>query len=108
MLRCFLLLFASFSVACASSTPLQPTEEDALPALESDGAGEGLPIPRTPMRGQQTPPCRRGDTAINGGCFMRYDSSAMMPPCEPGTYEHQGQCWRAMAKTKREPTSIIK
>lgn len=83
-----------------------PKEEDALIGIGEDAGVRGMPLPSKPAEWQQPgPPCRRGEHAIMGACYMRYSPSDMSPPCDGGTFEYKGECWRAVAKVKRMPVS---
>lgn len=83
--------------------------EDMLTDINVDGGAGGgkTMIPRTPQANQKKPPCGKGEHAINGACYMRWDKEDMMPPCTAGSLEHtDGRCYRAIADTLRPPTSI--
>lgn len=84
-----------------------PSEGDALTGIGPDAGIGGAPLPERPAPWQQPgPPCRRGERALKGACYVRYDREDMAPPCAGGTYEHEGRCYRAVARTKAEPTSF--
>lgn len=61
-------------------------------------------LPKDPLPGQATPPCRqRGAVVINGGCWGRPESST--PPCGEGDFEWEGLCYRPILAVKRPSTS---
>lgn len=63
-------------------------------------------IPPKPEPFQKTPPCSEdaGETAIKGACYVGI--LGRKPPCGPILMEHNGACYRAVAKPERQPTSI--
>lgn len=82
-------------------------EELALADLSVDGGPASLRIPAKPAPWQKPgPPCMRGEHAIRGACYQRYAREDMSPPCGPGIFEHEGQCWRAIRKPERKPSSV--
>lgn len=81
-------------------------QERAFTDLTTDAGSLRLKVPAKPEPWQTTPPCKRGEHALNGACYQRYTREDMSPPCDAGIYEHDGQCWRAVAKAPREPSSV--
>lgn len=66
--------------------------------------GIGYPLPSTPFKGQQKPPCLEGTTVeVNGGCWVTLEQRA---PCPRGSAEHQGKCYMPVRNPPPEPRSI--
>ncbi|ADO74949.1 Protein kinase [Stigmatella aurantiaca DW4/3-1] len=71
-------------------------------------AGLGLDMPKRPFPGQLRPDgsgkCElRGQTAINGGCWLRV--AEVEPPCEKAGYEWKGGCYYPVYDMPKIPTS---
>jgi serine/threonine protein kinase len=62
----------------------------------------GLSMPRQPFPWQKKPPCERGETAINGGCWF---GPSGKPPCGPRAYDYSDGCYVPMSDPPRAPTS---
>lgn len=90
----------------AGPAPQCLPEEQALGDISSDGGLAGLPLPKDPAPWQKPPPCMRGEHSIMGACYQRYLLEDMAPPCEPGIFVWQGQCWRPIRRAERKPASI--
>ncbi|HEX8537822.1 MAG TPA: protein kinase, partial [Cystobacter sp.] len=66
--------------------------------------GIGYPLPSTPFKGQQKPPCLEGTTVeINGGCWVTLEQRA---PCPRSTAEYQGKCYMPVRNPPPEPRSL--
>lgn len=99
-------------IACTPARPaplvLSPVahEETLADVKERPDAGARLGIPLKPEAFQKTPPCdhEMGEVPINGAC---YAEMAKRPPCGK-LREHDGRCYRPIAKPERDPTSIKK
>lgn len=78
---------------------VQDVPQTALPALLS----LGRPMPKTPMNGQRKPPCERGETAINGACWVWVGGET--PPCGETMFDYDGRCFKASTDAPRQPTS---
>lgn len=97
-------------IACmpqrGSQLVLSPVERDEMLAdvKERPDAGVRLGVPLKPEPFQKTPPCdaEMGEVAINGAC---YGEMAKKPPCGK-LREHDGRCYRPIARQERPPTSI--
>jgi len=64
----------------------------------------GYPLPSTPIKGQQKPPCLEGTSVeINGGCWVTLEQRA---PCPRSTAEHQGKCYMPVRDPPPEPRSL--
>ncbi|MDC0714563.1 serine/threonine-protein kinase [Stigmatella sp. ncwal1] len=60
-------------------------------------------MPSRPLKHQKRPPCtRRGETEINGGCWVRLDLEL---PCKDGGYEWKGRCYMPMGADERPDSS---
>ncbi len=62
-----------------------------------------LPMPKKPLPGQRKPPCERGETAINGACWVHVGGEE--PPCGQKMFEYEGGCYFASFDAPRQPTS---
>jgi hypothetical protein len=69
-------------------------------------AAIGTPMPKKPYDGQVRAVngkcAKRGETAINGGCWVKLD---LKPPCGDDAYEWEGACYLASWPPMREPQS---
>ncbi|EPX62616.1 hypothetical protein D187_008804 [Cystobacter fuscus DSM 2262] len=66
--------------------------------------GIGYPLPSTPIKGQQKPPCLEGTAVeINGGCWVQLKQDA---PCPRSTAEYQGKCYMPVRNPPPEPRSL--
>lgn len=95
----------------SATVPLAtPAEADALMDMGPDGGTGRLRIPTKPYDWQKRPPCPKemGEREINGACYFRMHPDDMRPPCLAPAIEHDGQCYRTIAKAKKEPTSITR
>jgi eukaryotic-like serine/threonine-protein kinase len=101
----------------APPAPEQQTRASSLAesaATEFLSAPEPLPthagitaqLPAGPLPGQRTPPCKRPQIEINGGCWIRVDYEA--PPCVTSTYEWKKRCYFAVPAPPRPSTSGLK
>jgi hypothetical protein len=63
----------------------------------------GLPMPKTPLPRQRRPPCERGETAINGACWVAVRDER--PPCGSKMYDHEDGCYFASYNAPRQPAS---
>ncbi|HYI02874.1 MAG TPA: hypothetical protein VD972_43465, partial [Hyalangium sp.] len=83
--------------------------EEALSSVEKvPGAGVpydslGRPMPKHPSPAQRKPPCERGETAINGGCWVEVGREK--PPCGEKMFEHEGYCYKPSVDMPRTPTA---
>lgn len=95
----------------------QPTEVSSLgeaAATEFLSAPEPLrthggvtaDLPSGPQPGQRTPPCKRPQLEINGGCWILVGNEA--PPCVEGTYEWKKRCYAPWPASPRPSTSGLK
>jgi serine/threonine protein kinase len=95
----------------------QQTEASSLgeaAATEPLSAPEPLPthegvtaeIPSSPRPGQRTPPCKRPQIEINGGCWFEVANAA--PPCVDSTYEWKKRCYFPVPAPPRPSTSGLK
>jgi eukaryotic-like serine/threonine-protein kinase len=78
---------------------VQDAPKAVLPALLSFGR----PMPKTPLHGQRTPPCERGETAIHGACWV--EVAREVPPCGDTMFDYDGRCFKASTNAPRQPTS---
>ncbi|WNG28836.1 protein kinase [Cystobacter fuscus] len=66
--------------------------------------GIGYPLPSTPIKGQQKPPCLEGTAVeINGGCWVTLEQRS---PCPRSTAEYQGKCYMPLRNPPPEPRSL--
>lgn len=120
--RCFLAVASVYTLVfllqlhCAPHRELSPQEQGVPPlptedqAVTDDASDAGplyTPSPRMPdgpLPWQKTPPCDvdMAETAVNGACYIIIGRS---PPCGPKLIEHQGRCFRSIAKAPRQPVS---
>jgi hypothetical protein len=64
----------------------------------------GFPMPATPLKGQQKPPCQLGtEVEVNGGCWIQAKQDA---PCARGLAEHEGKCYVAVREPPPVPSSL--
>jgi serine/threonine protein kinase len=83
--------------------------EEALSSVENvPSAGApydslGLPMPKQPYPWQRKPPCDRGETAINGGCWVWVGGES--PPCGQKMFEYETRCYKPSVDTPRMPTA---
>jgi hypothetical protein len=83
-------------------------------AIEFPSAPEPLPthegvtadVPSGPQPGQRTPPCKRPEIEINGGCWILVGNEA--PPCVERTYEWRKRCYFPAPAPPRPSTSGLK
>jgi serine/threonine protein kinase len=73
------------------------------PAMRSSGRGLTARMPKDPLPNQRKPPCRPGESAIRGGCWLAHPS--MKPPCVDNFYEWDEGCYLPMFAQQRQPTS---
>jgi hypothetical protein len=104
--RVALLVFACLlPVVGCLKRQVDPMPSPPLAAEEALTEGEApvRRIPAKPLEWQKRPPCDAdmGEVAINGACYV----GPLPAPCRK-LLEHDGQCYRAVAKAPREPTSI--
>lgn len=91
--------FAPDAGVAEEMSSVQDVPQTALPTLLS----LGRPMPKTPMRGQRKPPCERGETAINGACWV--EVAREIPPCGDTMFDYDGRCFKASTDAPRQPTS---
>lgn len=79
------------------------TDVDQTAKAPAQQKRRGIPLKPEPF--QKTPPCNEdaGEEAVNGAC---YAAMKRKPPCGPILLEHEGTCYRAVAKAPKPPTSI--
>jgi hypothetical protein len=63
----------------------------------------GRPMPSKPYPDQRRPPCERGETEINGGCWVLVGNEK--PPCGEKMFDYQGACYFASFTGPKTPTS---
>jgi len=78
---------------------VEDVSKSVLPAILS----LGRPMPKGPLRGQRTPPCERGETTINGACWVWVGGEK--PPCGETMFDYDGRCYKVSADVPRQPTS---
>jgi serine/threonine protein kinase len=91
--------FAPDAGVAEEVSSIQDVPKAALPALLS----LSRPMPKNPMRGQRKPPCERGETAINGACWV--EVAREVPPCGDTMFDYDGRCFKASTDAPRQPTS---
>jgi eukaryotic-like serine/threonine-protein kinase len=91
--------FTDGGVAEESIARPQSRRGRILPAILSLGSS----IPVNPLPGQRTPPCRRGETVINRGCWIGVEGEK--PPCGDTMYDYEGHCYFASGEAPRMSTS---
>jgi serine/threonine-protein kinase len=69
-------------------------------------AGITSEMPQGPRPGQRTPPCKRPQIEINGGCWIRVADEA--PPCVESTYEWKKRCYFPVPVPPRPSSSGLK
>ncbi|ATB28733.1 hypothetical protein [Melittangium boletus] len=71
----------------------------------ADAGVLAYPLPAKPLVDQALAPCntRRGEVAINGGCWVALKQS---PPCLEAQAEYQGECYLPVAKRKPLPQAV--
>ncbi|MFL5347041.1 MAG: serine/threonine-protein kinase [Hyalangium sp.] len=74
-----------------------------VPRAGVPASAMGLPMPKTPRPGQRKPPCERGETAINGACWVAVDKEK--PPCGPKMFDYEDHCYFASYDAPRQPSS---
>ncbi|HYI00494.1 serine/threonine-protein kinase [Hyalangium sp.] len=87
-------------VAEEALSSVQDVPGSVLPTLLSLGRS----MPEEPLPGQRTPPCKRGEREINGGCW-RGPIEGEAAPCGDEMYDHEGKCYFASGRPLRPPTS---
>ncbi len=94
----------------SAETPDAGIGEEALASAETGHAilspfmAYGRAMPNEPLPGQRTPPCRRGEKEINGGCWLG-PIEGERAPCGDTLYDYQGKCYAAVGPVLRSPTS---
>jgi serine/threonine protein kinase len=102
--------------------PWVATPEEIVPFAPDAGMGEealssthevpratvplfavGRPMPQKPLLGQRRPPCVRGETPINGGCWVGVLGEKA--PCGDKMFEHEGYCYFPSFDEPRQPAS---
>jgi serine/threonine protein kinase len=63
----------------------------------------GRPMPAKPYPEQRRPPCGRGETEINGGCWVGV--LGQKPPCGNEMFDYEGACYFASFTGPKTPTS---
>ncbi len=64
----------------------------------------GYPMPTTPFKEQQKPPCLEGtEVEIRGGCWVTLEKRA---PCPRSTAEFEGKCYMPVRKKDPLPSTI--
>jgi hypothetical protein len=63
----------------------------------------GRPMLKQPLDGQRRPPCGRGETPINGGCWVEVGREK--PPCGDKMFEYEGYCYLPSFDEPPRPTS---
>ena len=83
--------------------------DSPLPSKVSAPSGRAVThkVPDKPLPGQKRPPCNnRYAVVLNDGCWWEGEGELGDPPCETGTYEHNGRCYVPLfPDAKRVPTS---
>jgi hypothetical protein len=74
-----------------------------VPSTGTPYGSLGAPMPKQPYPWQRKPPCERGETAINGGCWTWVGGEN--PPCGPKMFEHETRCYKPSVDMPRTPTS---
>jgi hypothetical protein len=88
-----------------ASSLAEPAATEFLSAPEPLSTHEGVTaeLPQGPLPGQRTPPCKRPQIEINGGCWIRVADEA--PPCVASTYEWKKRCHFPVPAPPRPSTS---
>jgi serine/threonine-protein kinase len=91
-----------------ASSLAEPAATEFLSAPEPLSTHEGVTaeLPQGPLPGQRTPPCKRPQIEINGGCWIRVADEA--PPCVASTYEWKKRCHFPVPAPPRPSTSGLK
>jgi hypothetical protein len=64
----------------------------------------GYPMPETPFKEQQKPPCLEGTAVeIRGGCWVQLKQDA---PCPKSTAEFEGKCYMPVRKKDPLPSTL--
>jgi len=64
----------------------------------------GYPMPQTPFKEQQKPPCLEGtEVEIRGGCWVALEKRA---PCPRSTAEFEGKCYMPVRKKDPLPSTL--
>ena len=86
----------------------EPAATEFLSAPEPLPTHDGITtdLPPGPRPGQRTPPCKRPQLELNGGCWIRVDYET--PPCVATTYEWKKRCYFPVPAPPRPPTSGLK
>ncbi|WP_309896595.1 protein kinase [Archangium sp.] len=64
----------------------------------------GYPMPETPFKEQQKPPCLKGTAVeIRGGCWVTLEQRA---PCPKSTAEFEGKCYMPVRKKDPLPSTL--
>jgi hypothetical protein len=82
------------------------TEFSSAPEPLQTHEGVTAEIPPDPLPGQRTPPCKRPQIEINGGCWIQVANEA--PPCVDTTYEWKKRCYFPLPTPPRPSTSGLK
>jgi serine/threonine protein kinase len=64
----------------------------------------GLRMPKTPLPDQRKPPCERGETTINGACWVKVADEK--PPCGPKMFDYGDGCYMPSADPPHQPSSV--
>jgi hypothetical protein len=118
----FLFVGSRLCERLAASQPLSAEIREAPAETPDGGVGEevlasvedmprpgvplyvlGVPMPKQPLPGQRKPPCDRGETSLNGACWVWVGGE--QPPCGAKMFDHDGKCYFASYDAPREPTS---
>lgn len=78
--------------------------QDVPGAVLSESLGYGRPVPSKPLPGQRTPPCKRGEREIRGGCWQGPIENEK-PPCGDEMFDYEGECYFASGPAFRGPAS---
>jgi hypothetical protein len=76
---------------------------EAVPSTSVPYDSLGAQMPKKPYPWQRKPPCERGETAINGGCWSPIRGEE--PPCGPKMFDYEKGCYKPSADMPRMPTS---
>jgi hypothetical protein len=78
--------------------------QDVPGAVLSESLAYGRPVPSKPLPGQRTPPCKRGEREIRGGCWHGPIENEK-PPCGDEMFDYEGECYFASGPVLRGPAS---